>query len=111
MLKEAMRTASPLHLTSKMPHIPYGPIVYCAEGIDKANDIYTLFIDGANCDYELEYNEQYGLNTISVNGLRNKISYELYSKYASEIEYTTIKLISYSCFANRGKAIWLVGSM
>lgn len=87
-----------------------GPIVYCTEGIDNSDDIFSLFIDSANCDFKVEYDEKFGLNTIEMNGLRRKISDKLYSKYSPEFEKAAIKLIPYSCFANRGEtdmAVWI----
>ncbi len=86
----------------------YGPIVYCAEAVDNGEILQALFLDSSNTNFDIKYSEEFGLNTLSIDGLRRMPSTELYYKYSDTFEKTTIKLIPYSCFANRGETDMLV---
>lgn len=88
--------------------VAMGPIVYCCEGIDNAGGLRSLFIDAGNFEYSVEYNEEFGLNTLKVAGFRRKENDGLYFKYSDDTEKTEIRLIPYNCFANRGETDSLV---
>ena len=85
----------------------YGPVVYCAESVDNIENLYSLYIN-KDVKAELAYNELYGMNEIVADGFVSKPANALYSKYADNLEETKIKLIPYSCFANRGESSMLV---
>lgn len=87
--------------------VQYGPIVYCIEGVDNG-DIYALSLDTKK-DITVEYSDEYGLNIINAKGRRQLPCADLYMS-AENVQYeeTDIKLIPYSCHANRGESDMLV---
>lgn len=86
-----------------------GPIVYCAEGVDNGGDVHTLVFDRALLsEAETELQEQFPAPVITVPGLRLKASDELYAPLDEQYERAEIRLIPYSCFANRGETDMLV---
>ena len=86
-----------------------GPIVYCAEGVDNGGDVHTLVFDRALLsEAETELQEQFPAPVITVPGLRLKASDELYAPLGEQYERVEIRLIPYSCFANRGETDLLV---
>ena len=110
-MKPCLITANPAvkELSGKAA-VCLGPIVYCAEGIDN-KDIFSLSFDVRRISEALiKYNSDFMLNEISLPGfIRTSASGELYAPISSEkFEETEIKLIPYSCFANRGKSDMLV---
>ena len=110
-MKPCLITANPAvkELSGKAA-VCLGPIVYCAEGIDN-KDIFSLSFDVRRISEALiKYNSYFMLNEISLPGfIRTSASGELYAPISSEkFEETEIKLIPYSCFANRGKSDMLV---
>lgn len=86
-----------------------GPLVYCIEGIDHDCKLSQLYIDG-NLKAETEYDEFFGVNTITAKGFK-KVNSGLYSKYNNKnLENTTLKFIPYFGFANRGESdiqVWV----
>ncbi len=85
----------------------YGPVVYCGESVDNIENLYSLYIN-KNVDAKVLYNEKYGMNEITVDGFVLKPSGTLYSKLEANFEKTKIKLVPYSCYANRGESNMLV---
>ena len=89
-----------------------GPIVYCAEGIDNGGNNLHRFALPSKLEYEEKYNADFGLYEINVRAYeRKKSEGTLYSSKAPEIVETTLKLIPYNCFANRGETdmmIWFL---
>lgn len=88
----------------------YGPVVYCAEGIDNNNiNLSRLYIDkNLNADI-LPYAET-GLNKITVDGYIRKTSDALYSRLNDCFEKTKITLVPYYSFANHGESdmtVWM----
>ena len=86
----------------------YGPVVYCAEGIDNTN-LSGLYIDKElNADV-LPYPET-GLSKITVNGYIRKTPDTLYSKLEESFKSTKITFIPYYAFENRGESdmrVWM----
>ena len=86
-----------------------GPIVYCAEGVDNGGDVHTLVFDRTLLSEAVtELQEQFPAPVITVPGLRLKASDELYAPLGEQYERVEIRLIPYSCFANRGETDLLV---
>lgn len=85
----------------------YGPVVYCGEAVDNIENLYSLYIN-KNLNAEVLYNEKFGMNEITVDGFLLKPTESLYSKYGENFEETKIKLIPYSCYANRGESNMIV---
>ena len=85
-----------------------GPIVYCAEGVD--NDCINLHRLAFNTalSAKVDYDAQYGMNTIIVDGYLCEASASLYRPIADRYQPTKIKLIPYYAFANRGESDMLV---
>ncbi len=89
--------------------VQYGPIVYCAESCDNIENLQELFLDKC-LNYELEYSAYFGLYTLAVKGFRKISGKKLYGPLRDDFEYYSVKLIPYSCFANRGKTnmcVWM----
>ncbi len=88
--------------------LTYGPIVYCAEGIDNQTNLQKLYFDTASAPRIMEKDDEFLMPTIEADGFVRKTSNELYMPLKDCFEKTTIKLIPYSCFANRGESDMLV---
>lgn len=90
-----------------------GPVVYCAERVDNDVNLHSLCINEKELSAELEYNSDFNLNALTVNGYAEETPNTLYSK-ASERSYTPvrIRMIPFYAFANRGASdmlVWLRG--
>ena len=89
--------------------ITRGPIVYCAEGVDNGNNLHRYSVGK---DFNPTVSEgAFGLPEITVDAYEIKSGADtLYSSCAPTKEKTTLKLIPYNAFANRGAsdmAVWL----
>ncbi|MBE6617680.1 MAG: glycoside hydrolase family 127 protein [Ruminococcaceae bacterium] len=83
--------------------VKYGPVVYCAEGIDNDGALRNLYFDPANPEWEIEACDKCGCMKLSVNGWRKTEAAgdELYSELDAKFEPTRIKLVPYHIFGNR----------
>ncbi len=96
------------HCSNKVAFM-YGPVVYCAEGVDNSLNLHSIYID-KNIKYEASYNKEYLLNEFTIAGFKKAESNVLYSELNDEFEAISIKLIPYYAFANRGESdmvVWL----
>ena len=89
--------------------ITRGPIVYCAEGVDNGNNLHRYSIGK---EFNPAVSEgAFGLPEITVDAYEIKSGADtLYSSCAPTKEKTTLKLIPYNAFANRGAsdmAVWI----
>ncbi len=85
----------------------YGPLVYCAEGIDNNVNLHRLYIkDSLNA--ELSRSNELDTSVITADAYIIKASDGLYSAFCEEFEDCRIKLIPYRLFANRGESDMLV---
>lgn len=82
-----------------------GPVVYCAEAIDNERNLHAIVLPKSPTFRE-EYSEAFGLCT-----LRTECEYQLpfeegtlYSHRAPEVAKTTLTLIPYAAFTNRGES-------
>ncbi|MBE7053852.1 MAG: glycoside hydrolase family 127 protein [Ruminococcaceae bacterium] len=109
-LKPKLVSANPsVFAVSNKVALMLGPVVYCSERIDNIVDNCKLYID-KNIKAEIEYSDEFMLNTVTVKGYERKSSDALYENFNEEFTETKIKLIPYSVFANRGEsdmAVWL----
>ena len=87
--------------------LQYGPVVYCVEGIDNCENLHALYVS-QELHAKIEYNREFGLNTIETDGFIEKPPGKLYTRLQDDVERTRIKFIPYSCFANRGETNMLV---
>jgi len=85
-----------------------GPIVYCAEGVDNGEFLHS-FILPKELDATETFSEEFGLITLEV-PCRKRLPFEggLYSSFKPQTEKTTLKMIPYNCFANRGETDMVV---
>ena len=87
----------------------FGPVVYCAEGVDN-DDVYSLSVKRGG-RITSEYCEKIGFNVLTAEGMRKAESDNLYMLLDKlKTEPAPIKLIPYCCHANRGESdmlIWL----
>lgn len=87
--------------------VQYGPIVYCAEGVDNG-DVYSLAIS-TDADISAEFSPELGMNVLTAEGIRVKETDKLYMRAdEAESEPAEIRLIPYCAHANRGESDMLV---
>ena len=84
--------------------VSYGPLVYCAEGVDNGGSVLDLRI---SCGSELKISEFIkdklgGIREIKAEGYRVEYSDELYLKRRPEYKKCSITLIPYYTWGNRG---------
>ena len=89
-----------------------GPIVYCAEGVDNEGSLHSYLLPREISATET-FDENFGLYTLKI-PCKRRAEFEggIYSHTPPTVEDTEIKLIPYSCFANRGECdmlVWLCG--
>ena len=90
-----------------------GPVVYCAEALDNTDNLHSYLLP-AQIHAEESYDSSFGLHTLSV-PCRRRLPFTdvLYSNCPPKTEEALLKLIPYSCFANRGETdmlVWFCGS-
>lgn len=86
-----------------------GPLVYCAEKIDNDGDLFTYCINDG-FDFAYENNSVLGTRDIVLLTERAKSTDSLYS-FSREYEDSSLHMIPYFAFANRGEtdmAVWFV---
>lgn len=83
-----------------------GPLVYCGESVDNCSDLQTVMID-TSAPFELADSE-FILPSITAHAYAEKESEKLYSPIGDDYEKTTLKLIPYYAFANRGDSDMVV---
>lgn len=92
--------------------IARGPIIYCAEGVDNGTDLSALILpdDGRITALPYEPALLNGVIPLLAEGCREKPGEELYGDVLLEKEKTSIRLIPYYAWANRGlneMKVWL----
>ncbi len=82
-----------------------GPIVYCMESHDNGDCLRDLHLD-CDSDFTVDFDEELGVPTLSVDAYRRRAVDSLYYKKTDDfIDFykTSAKLIPYFAFANRGE--------
>ena len=92
--------------------IARGPLVYCAEGVDQASDVFSLYADPHSAIDVMPYdaNILHGIVQMELNGYRIQNTKSLYSLTRPERISCRIKLIPYYAWGNRGlnqMRVWL----
>lgn len=88
-----------------------GPVIYCAEAIDNGGDVHKLYLDpDSMASAKVSYDKTLERNVIDCNGYRriDGGTEKLYMPYYPAFEKTSVRLIPYHCFANRGNSNMLV---
>ncbi|MBQ7921177.1 MAG: glycoside hydrolase family 127 protein [Clostridia bacterium] len=89
--------------------VQYGPVVYCAEGLDNNGDVHSLYLNVSDPDWEILPTEEYGCHRLSVNGWRRENAEDApFYPLQEQFSHTRIRLIPYHAFANRGTTPMLV---
>lgn len=94
-----------------MAALQRGPLVYCAEGTDNGDELWSLRAD-IDAPVEEYFEPSLGLTALAATGYKktDKGNPALYSPAGEGYELRTIKLIPYYAFANRGESdmrVWL----
>ncbi len=86
--------------------IQCGPLVYCAESVDNGENLHALEIP-VNFSYQKSFDAFFGLPVLIVDGFRYTDSLDgLYTFADTDLpqkQKCSIKMIPFSCFANRGE--------
>lgn len=89
--------------------LTYGPIVYCAEGVDNGDRLGRLSVSPVAAEGATLEKDFHGFYSITVDGLKDKAQKALYfTADKSGYEPVRIKFIPYFAFANRGSSDMLV---
>ncbi len=87
-----------------------GPVVYCAEGVDNGENLHGFAVS-PDFTWEEQESDLFGLPTLTVSTKRlAHFEGGLYSHEMPKRQDSTLKLIPYSAFANRGESdmtVWL----
>ncbi len=94
--------------------VQYGPLVYCAEGVDNDNDILSLFLDRKGDISVLPYDRNLlgGIVPLEADAYRQESFSELY-RFSTAVPVLTpckVRLIPYYAWCNRGlnqMRIWI----
>lgn len=88
--------------------IQAGPIVYCAESVDNGENLHSLFVS-PDFSYDFLPGNEFLLRPLKISAFRIKnVEQGLYTKARPLFAPTTVKLIPYNSFANRGESDMLV---
>lgn len=88
--------------------LAYGPVVYCAEGVDNGNlNLHRMYLS-ENLNAELSCLPELDTTMITVDGFYLSTRDDLYAPLAKSFKPTRIKMIPYRLFANRGETDMLV---
>ena len=87
---------------SGMVAFMYGPLVYCAEGVDNQDDVLGLSVSRSTPIVLLKEETIAGIPKLRVQGVRTPDGGTLYSRQMLQTEACDITLIPYFAWANRG---------
>lgn len=87
--------------------VTYGPVVYCAEGVDNPYNLHRIYIDTKSIP-EITEDNTFILPTLTAKGFIRTTPDSLYSELNETFKEQDIRLIPYSTFANRGESDMLV---
>lgn len=101
-------SAPGVHENAGKTALMYGPVVYCAEGIDNEGDIFGLSVN-TDSEFEVEQDSFFGLPVITADGFMKVHSGSLYQDIR-DVKYDTVKIkfIPYYAMENRGETDMLV---
>lgn len=88
----------------------YGPVVYCMEGVDHADDIFAMSID-PKTTFEVTPNDYFGMPTITADGYLKAENGQLYTALDDmKYEERRLHFIPYYAMENRGETdmqVWV----
>lgn len=80
-----------------------GPYVMAAEAVDNSENLHSFFID-KNFKADVSYSDDFCGFKAKVKAYRKNNTDKLYSRYSDDFEDTTLNMIPYAAFANRGES-------
>lgn len=80
-----------------------GPFVLAAESLDNSENLHNIFID-KNLKIEVSYADEFCGFKAKVKAFKKSNTEKLYSRYNDDFEDTTLNMIPYAAFANRGES-------
>ncbi len=86
--------------------VGYGPVIYCAEGVDNGSELYDIRLE-ADANAEVKYDPYFGVNVLSLGATRTdkkSVGGLYYFASAARRVKTEVRLIPYFAFANRGES-------
>ena len=92
--------------------VMFGPLVYCAEGVDNGKNLHDVAID-PDGEFQIKFNPDWNANVLETTGyFRDAAEFgeRLYRPAEKSEKTMTLKLIPYFAFANRGETemvVWL----
>jgi len=103
-------SAPGVHDNAGRAALVFGPVVYCLEGVDHADNIFALSVD-PKTQFELTPDDTFGMPVITADGWVQKDSGQLYVT-ADSVQYEKRKLhfIPYYAMENRGETdmqVWI----
>ena len=128
MVPTLMQSAVGVYKNLDKAVLQYGPLVYCAEGIDHDGDVHSLYfnVDPAKADWQMEVCETCGCPVFTGNGRRrinhpNRAAHPAFADYPRQIpnnalyypldpvfEPVRLRMIPYHVFANREETNMIV---
>ncbi len=88
--------------------VTMGPVVYCAEGVDNKESLQKIYLN-VKGKITTKKNNEFLLPTIKADAFLRKTDNALYSEFSEKFKKTTLNMIPYYAFANRGETdmkIW-----
>lgn len=90
-----------------------GPVIYCAEGNDNIGPLHSYVLP-REPKFTERFDPTFGLDVLDVS-CKRRLPFDgrLYSSEPPQTEPATLRMIPYSCFANRDESdmlVWLCGS-
>ncbi len=88
--------------------VTMGPVVYCAEGIDNKENLWKIYFD-VKGSLKIKKNKEFLLPALKADAFVRQTNDALYSELSEKYKKTTLNMIPYYCFANRGETdmrIW-----
>lgn len=104
-----MQSATGVYKNLDKAALQYGPLIYCAEGIDNGGDVHSLYFDTRSPNWKMEVCETCGCPRFTGHGFRRIDPADgLYYPLAESFAETEITMIPYHVFANREETNMLV---
>lgn len=104
-----MQSATGVYKNLDKAALQYGPIVYCAEGVDNGGDVHSLYFDTKNANWEIELCDDCHCPKFHGHAFRRiDPTNALYYPLSDNFVESEINLIPYHAFANREETGMLV---
>lgn len=104
-----MQSATGVYKNLDKAALQYGPIVYCAEGVDNDGDVHSLYFDTHGANWQMDVCDTCGCPTFHGHAFRRIDPTDaLYYPLSDSFVETKIHMIPYHAFANREETNMLV---